>query len=664
MRLLFLLTFLLMMVDASPQGVVINEVFAGPPANPNDMSPQPTTNANSLYNTSSNILVPYNREFIELYNSNPCDTIDISCYTLGSNASSSNNGSNWGAFTFPAGTKIPPLGFIIVGGNNSPSPQIDFNITNYRQTTFNIQYLCGDDVRWFLRDQWGWIALYNPQGAPVDAVYWNAFPGNALSLFQADEYTNSILNTTACGGSVILPAAISIAGIEYVGNINPGSMTSFQRQQDGSQVWYSSPVPVTPRGPNGTPIQPATLSFQTLPDYCLNGTGKITLTIIPGGTGPYTIYWNGSTQPGGNILQNLTAGTYTVKVVDAYNCLITYDTIAVPSAPGPTLTFTQVENEKCSGANGKATVQVNGGTAPFQYTWNNNPLLNTATVNTLTAGIWVVQVIDQNNCKVTDTLMIENHKEPIVSTQLISPDSCGIGKGAALGKVTGDYPPYSFQWSTLPVQTDSLATSLFAGTYTVSVTDGICTVTTSINIPLIPGPVADFKATPEAVYLEDGIVNFTDLSPGPLTGWYWDFKDGNTSSQQNPVHKFTSLGTFPVTLTVTDIIGCEGQVTHPVLVKDITAAFFPNAFTPDGDGINDFFLPRGIYITEYQLFVFDRFGRAIFYSADPLSGWDGTVDGSYALEGVYAWKAEFNYDYGENVVKKLYLSGTVTLLRK
>ncbi|HRZ41192.1 MAG TPA: gliding motility-associated C-terminal domain-containing protein [Bacteroidales bacterium] len=664
MRLALVIALFSLSILGKSQGVVINEVFAGPPANPNDMSPQPTTNANSLYNTASNIPVPYNREFIELYNSNPCDTLDLSCYTLGSNASSSNNGSNWGAFTFPAGTKIPPLGFILVGGNDSPAPLIDFNITNYRQTTFNIQYLCGDNERWFLRDQWGWIALYNPQGTPVDAVYWNASPGTAASLFTADEYTNSILNTTACGGSMVLPAANSIAGIEYVGNINPGSMTSFQRQQDGSQIWYTTPVPVTPRGPNGAPIQPATLSFQTLPDYCMNGTGKITLTVIPGGTGPYTIYWNGSAQAGGNILQNLTSGTYTVKVVDAYNCLITYDTITVPSAPGPSLSFSQVENEKCSAGNGKATVQVIGGTAPFQYIWNNNPALNTATVTTLTAGTWVVHVKDQNNCEVTDSVVIENHKEPAVNIQLLSPDSCGIGRGAAMAVVSGDYPPYTFQWNTTPVQTDSVATSLFSGTYTVSVTDGICTSTASVVIPLIPGPVADFRATPPAVYIEDGIVNFIDLSPGPLTGWHWDFKDGNTSTQQNPVHKFTSLGTFPVTLTVTDMIGCEGQISHPVLVKDITAAFFPNAFTPDGDGLNDFFMPRGIYITEYSLMVFDRFGRAVFYSTDPLSGWDGTIEGSNAAEGVYAWKAEFNFDYGADVVKKLNLSGTVTLLRK
>ncbi len=648
---------------ASPQGVVINEVFAGPAANPNDMSPQPTTNANSLYNTASNIQIPYNREYIELYNPNPCDSADISCFTLGSNASEPSVGSNWGAFTFPFGTKIPPLGFIIVGGNNSPSPAIDFNTTYYRQTTFNSQYLCGDLERWFLRDQWGWIALYNSQGVPVDGVYWNAFPGTALNLNTEPEYANPIQNITACNGNNFLPAAVNIAGIEYVGNINPGSMTSFQRQQDGSQTWYSTPVAITPRGPNGAPIQPASLSFQTIPDYCGNATGKITLTIIPGGTGPYTIYWNGNTQAGGNILQNQPAGIHTVKVVDAFNCLISYDTIVIPSAPGPTLTFVNVEDEKCSAANGKATVQIAGGVAPFQYIWNNNPSLNTATVSSLTAGTWIVQITDQYNCIATDTLVMGNHKEPVVATVLLSPDSCSIGKGAALAQVTGDYHPYSFQWNSFPVQTDSIADSLFAGNYIVTVSDGICTASASIYIPVIPGPLADFKASPWEVYLEDGIVAFSDLSPGPLAAWLWDFMDGNSSAQQNPTHKFTTLGIFNVTLTVTDHVGCEGKISHPVLVKDITSAYFPNAFTPDGDGINDIFLPKGIYITDYKLLVFNRFGNVVFASNDPLSGWNGTFEGKEAPEGVYAWKAVFSHDYGENLIKTLHLSGTVTLLR-
>lgn len=645
------------------QSVVINEVLAGPAPNPNDFSASNTANANSLYSQDVQMQPPYNREYIELYNTHPCDTVDISCYTLGSNANSALSGPNWGAFTFPAGTKIPPLGFLIVGGNNAQVPLNDFNITQYRQNSFGVQYLCGDLIRWFLRDAWGWIALYNIQGAPVDAVYWNAYPGVAGNLFTEDEYQNTIVNTTACGGTKVHLAAASIPGIEYLGNITPGTYLSFQREQDGSNTWYQSPVMPTPRAPNGDPIKAALLASVVIPDHCGNHDGKITLQITPGGTGPYTVFWNGDTIPGGLTLQNLASGTYTVKVQDAYNCLNAFDTIVVPDDAGPVITVTLLQHEKCSGLDGAVNTQITGGLLPYTYQWNGvaSPVTSLSGV---ASGLYVLQVTDAANCLAVDSIQINNHKEPTLSVSLISPDSCGYGQGKALALASGDYPPYSYQWNTTPAQTDSMAVSLSTGNYMVSVTDGICTVSAGIYIPLIPGPVAEFQASPEAVYIEDGWISFTDLSPGPLAGWLWDFQDGSNSSQQNPDHQFTALGTYLVKLTVTDFIGCEGSVQHPVLVKDVSSAFFPNAFTPDNDGINDVFLPKGIYITQYRLLIFDRWGRTIFVSEDPLKGWDGKNNGEDTPEGVYIWLATFSHDYGDNIVRQLTLNGSVTLLRR
>jgi gliding motility-associated-like protein len=98
-------------------------------------------------------------------------------------------------------------------------------------------------------------------------------------------------------------------------------------------------------------------------------------------------------------------------------------------------------------------------------------------------------------------------------------------------------------------------------------------------------------------------------------------------------------------------------------VKDRTALYFPNAFTPNGDGLNDIFKPVGIYITNYHLQIFDRAGRAVFYSGDPEHGWDGYIEGGPAQEGVYVWICTFTHDYGDNLVKDLKLKGTVTLIR-
>lgn len=662
-RTLIILILFVFTLTSSAQMVVINEVLAGPSPSIFDYSVQSTANANSLYSVDPNMQPPYNREYIELYNTSPCDTADISCYTLGSNANSPFSGPNWGAFTFPQGTKIPPLGYIIIGGNDAQVLTNDFNITWYRQNSFNVQYLCGDNTRWFLRDMWGWIALYDPQGNPVNAVYWNDFPGNAASLFLEAEYQNPIVNTMACGGTMTLPAASAIPGIEYVGNIMSGSFTSFQRVQDGSMTWHSSPVTPTPRAPNGTPIQPPFVSYNIIPEHCGNSDGEIILQIAPGGTGPYTVFWNNSTVPGGLTLSNLQAGTYTLFVQDAYDCLNVYDTITIPHEAGPDITFSSINDERCSASDGSISATISGGTPPYNITWNTNPISASTSVNNLSEGLYNILVTDAIGCSSEDSVHINNHKEPSLTVALLSPDSCGYGIGSAEAIVTGDYHPYTYLWNSTPSQNTPVAANLPGGNYNITVHDGVCTVSANVVVPLIPPPVPQFVVNPEIVYLEDGIVNFTDITQGSIIEWLWDFDDGNFSVLQHPVHRFTDYGKHNVVLKVTDNNGCVGFISREIFVKDRTAFYFPNAFTPNGDGLNDIFKPVGIYITNYHLQIFDRAGRAVFYSSDPEQGWDGSIDGNPAQEGVYVWICSFTHDYGDNLARDLNLKGTVTLIR-
>jgi PKD repeat protein len=438
----------------------------------------------------------------------------------------------------------------------------------------------------------GWVALYDPQGNPVDAIYWNSAPGNAFSLSVEQEYQQPIVNTMGCTGTLTLSAAANIPGITYVGNINSGSNTSFQRVQDGAPVWHPSPVPITPRGPNGIPIAPPTLSFSVTPDFCDYHTGIIHAHITSGGTQPYTIYWNGSATPGDSVLVQLAAGVYTIEVLDAYNCLFTRDTIIVPSAPGPEIQILSVVDETCSGINGSILVNVTGGLPPYSYAWNTTPVITAGSLVGIPAGNYELTVTDVNGCIAHRSVTLNNHAEPVVTTTLLSPDSCGYGLGSALALATGDHPPYQYLWNTLPMQTNPVAVNMPSGTYSVTVTDGVCTVVTTILVPLIPGPLADFLASPTVVYIENALVQFTDMSPGQVTTWLWDFGDGAAATNQNPSHLYFNTGTYTVTLTVIDNIGCEGSATKTVRVKDITTIFFPNAFTPDGDGLNDILCPR------------------------------------------------------------------------
>ena len=69
--------------------------------------------------------------------------------------------------------------------------------------------------------------------------------------------------------------------------------------------------------------------------------------------------------------------------------------------------------------------------------------------------------------------------------------------------------------------------------------------------------------------------------------------------------------------------------------------YVPNAFTPDYDGLNDVFMPKGEGITSYDLKIFTRWGQMIFELEDINKGWDGTVNGNPVQEGIYVWGLDY-----------------------
>jgi gliding motility-associated-like protein len=162
-------------------------------------------------------------------------------------------------------------------------------------------------------------------------------------------------------------------------------------------------------------------------------------------------------------------------------------------------------------------------------------------------------------------------------------------------------------------------------------------------------------------------VNFTDQSTG-ATQWQWDFGDGSTfsdtSNQQNPSYTYTDEtdGTYTVQLVVHNQYGCVDDTTIEVIVGPEFTFFIPNAFTPNGDGTNDFFFGTGVGIQKFQLWVFDRWGNLIFTGSDLYDKWDGTVQGKsgqICQEDVYVWKVVLT----DVFQKKHKYIGHVTLIK-
>ena len=228
-------------------------------------------------------------------------------------------------------------------------------------------------------------------------------------------------------------------------------------------------------------------------DVLCNGaaTGSASVAVT-GGTGTYTYSWAPS---GGTAATatGLTAGTYTVTIIDANLCQTTQSfTITEPSA----LVASPVAqtNIACFGGNtGSASISVTGGTGAYTYSWA--PSGGTAaTASGLTAGTYTVTVTDANLCQTTQSFTITEPAAALTATAGGQIDvSCNGGaNGSASVNVTGGTGAYTYSWAPSG-GTNSNATALAAGTYTVTVTDAnLCQTTQSFTITEPAALVASF----------------------------------------------------------------------------------------------------------------------------------------------------------------------------
>lgn len=189
------------------------------------------------------------------------------------------------------------------------------------------------------------------------------------------------------------------------------------------------------------------------------------------------------------------------------------------------------------------------------------------------------------------------------------------------------------------------------------------TVVMPSYITVHPIPIAEFSSDLIETTEFDGTINFYDESID-ANSYAWNFGDGSTSTDQNPSNTYTEIGNFPVVLVVTSQFGCIDSTVHYIDVVPVPTIYVPNTFTPDGDGINDLFFPvlYGHDQSEYEFYVFDRWGQVVFKSTTPGEGWDGSINGMQvnSKTDVYVWKLIVN---NNETGEKNQLRGHVTLLK-
>ena len=191
------------------------------------------------------------------------------------------------------------------------------------------------------------------------------------------------------------------------------------------------------------------------------------------------------------------------------------------------------------------------------------------------------------------------------------------------------------------------------------------TLTMPSYIHVFPKPIAEFSPTPNPASILDPIVTLVNGSSSDVNSWLYYFGDGDSIgySTPSPVHSYPDVASssYLATLYVSNVYGCLDTVQHVIEIGPEFTFFIPNAFTPNGDGTNDYFFGQGIGIIDYDIFIFDRWGNEIFHGKHLNDMWDGRANGGadVAQQDVYVWKVRLTDVFN----KKHNYIGTVTLVK-
>lgn len=398
------------------------------------------------------------------------------------------------------------------------------------------------------------------------------------------------------------------------------------------------------------------------PTGCTTSDGSITIqNITPGTLSDYTFEWfDVANQPiGGNsqVLMDRREGAYTLRM-SGYEDACTADTTLNLRSPANNLNLRPlISNASCTDPEGgEIRLQVVSGN-PNQFTWYNEAGAQLGSADTLAglpAGVYSVLARDAGGC--TFTL-----KPIVVGMDMnnladLGPDLAKCEDDPVeLAPLAVDFPHNHYLWST--GETTRTITVTEPGTYTLVAynTENGCRGEDEITVRPAPKPSVSLPNF-YGLCLDEPNHSVT-LSPAGRPGYLYYWPHAADSSRQIVV---TDIGTY--TVLVTNPEGCTVDLTTDVQDRCEPRLVIPSAFSPDRNGINDVLDAIGLYLTDFDLKIYNRWGEVIFASNNLDHKWDGRYKEALVQPGVYAWVASYrSADYPER--SKYTVRGAVTVIR-
>jgi gliding motility-associated-like protein len=299
-----------------------------------------------------------------------------------------------------------------------------------------------------------------------------------------------------------------------------------------------------------------------------------------------------------------------------------------------------------------------GGTPPYTFLWSSGHSIDTAT--NLCAGNYTVTITDAQGCV---SISGETLNQPPLLTDQPSVTTLPcleVCIGTLDPNVSGGTPPYQYLWE--DGSTQATANGLCAGPYAITVTDQNGCVIISRDTLEVDWVFKDMEvwASPDTIFRgQQAYIAATNI-PGVTYQWepaFYVVSAGLAETMAFPEQTTTFA------LSATDSYGCRYTDSLKIWVKDVICRepyiYIPNAFTPNGDQLNDQLYVRSAVAAEMTLMVYDRWGVKVFETKDQQEGWDGNFNGKNCEPGVYVYYLEVRC-FDQQIFEK---KGNVTLIR-
>ena len=301
-------------------------------------------------------------------------------------------------------------------------------------------------------------------------------------------------------------------------------------------------------------------------------------------------------------------------------------------------------------AGGSTQLRATGGSGAASFTWSpatglsdpNRPNPVAAPTETTTYTVR----IEEGVCEAEESVTIEVNPVPEADFFSSLPNGCENLEISFIENAGPDAAGYIWRFGDgSPVSNEPNPSHFYdaPGEYVVNFTaigPGGCAVDTQATVVVSAGPEVDIVGLPDPGEPVPSDFDVLLRAEGEgLTGYLWTFSDGGTANGPEVRYQFDEPGTYLVELTVTSEDGCTRTFTYgpyEVFPGDLQ---LQNIFTPNGDGANDEFRLRYFGDGDYEVMVYDRWGRLVFVSTNPGQGWDGTYQGAPAPTGVYFYTA-------------------------